>query len=108
MQQKVPVVVVGNKDVRKSVAVVIGDCDPHSFTQQLARTCLQDLCKSPVAVVVIKQNRLSPILVRVAIGTVRTVEAATKRIVARGPVAVIRDDEVKMAIVVVIEPGCGD
>ena len=106
MDEHVAVIVVGNEDIRESIAVIVGDGDAHSLAQQLAHPRLRrNFCESSVPIIVIKQNGLGSILVRVTIRAVSIVEAAANRILPRRPVTVIRYDEVKVAIVVVIDPG---
>ena len=102
--------IIGNKQIEQSVVVVIkppGICPPGFpiFGDHSAHACF--FCyvgESAVPVVVVKRRRLAVKIVRMAVAAHAGAAVAAIEITLGGPVDIVGDDEVELAVIVIVEP----
>jgi hypothetical protein len=105
MKEEVGMIVIGNEDVHESVTIVVGDGHAHSFARVLGDSSLgRDICERAIAIVAIESVREICIIVGVTIGP-ELGSWATVRIFVDFPLAVVRDEQVEQAIIVIVHPG---
>src|SRR6185437_5827814 len=105
MKQEIGHGIVGNENVLPSVIIVIecNNAEPVSRLCTNARL-FADVRESAIAIIAIQSRRLAIVIVGMAIAAhARTVFAAPE-IAIRRPVDVIRDDEIKMTIIIIVKP----
>jgi hypothetical protein len=106
-EQEIAHRVVGHEHVHIPVAVEIRDGDAHPLAQFLAEAGrVGDIFEAAVAEVVIQAVRDIGIDLRMAI--VFLAVCGADFVGLRGPDGVVGDDQIQLAVVVVVEPGGGD
>src|SRR5260221_188858 len=105
-EKKIGPGVVGDGDVGPAVAVEIGENDAHAFCFGLADAGgIADVGEGTVVIVVVELQFLAAIVAGIAVGAIAGTFLAAPEIVFGRPVDVIENDEIEIAVVVVIEPG---
>src|SRR5207245_4640306 len=99
--------VVSDKDVSEAVAVVVGERDSQSFSAGIGDTrLLRNVGEGAVAVIVIQNVGDAVIVVGMTVGTVAGLLLPAVAVGFETPIQVARDEDVELAVVVVIEePG---
>src|SRR5690242_4379838 len=101
-QKEVSRVVVGNEQTRAAVAHEIGHGDAHAFAEHLWEPVLGCyVCERTITIVVKELHRLGTIHVGMAI-------TGANRVGAGLPVAIVGNEKVEVAVVVVVDPRCGN
>jgi len=96
--------VVGDEEIDPAVVVEVEERDAQRFTGGIGETrFFGDVLKNSVALVVVEAGALAFIGLRRAIGFVFVVER-TVLIFLDGPFDVVGDEQVELAVVVVVEP----
>ncbi len=106
VEQQVRAVVVGHEDIDKAVAVVIRNGHAHAAAEVLRDSRLgRDVRERAVAVVAVERVRERLVVFRIAVGAQLAGQAY--RVLVHFPLAVVRDEQIEQAVVVVVQPGRG-
>src|SRR6185369_2968772 len=97
--------VVRDEEIHPAVVIVIKQRDAQSFACGIVETGARgDVFKTAVAAIVIERGALAFVRLRRAVRLVFAVERA-EEICLRRPVDVVADEEIELAVVVIVEPG---
>src|SRR5215471_7470816 len=101
-KQQISRIVVSDEKARSIISGELGDGDSHSLAENLGENLSRNhFGKSAVAIVVKKLHWLGSINVGMAI-------TSADRVVPWLPVTVVRNEKVKVAVIVVVDPRRGD
>ena len=98
--------VVGDKSIRKWVVTEVSKSDCHTFAQESVNAdFVRHVSKRAIAVVAVERVVQGQVFVRVAVGA-ETFFERTVRVLVDFPVAVVDDEKIEEAVIVVVEPAC--
>ena len=109
MEQEVRQIVVGDKDVREAVVIIVGKSHTHA-TPDVARNASfgRDVLKGPIAAIPVECVGQSFEILRVGVNTQIAVALTAVAVKIGSPVSVIDHEQVQPAVVIVVEPAGGN
>src|SRR5207244_4777244 len=99
--------IVGHEDIRNPVPAVISKCHPKALAMRIRDSgFLGNIRKRSVSIVVIENVGHTFVIVRMAVSTISRPLLSAKAVGFEAPVHITCDEEIELAVVVVIEEPC--
>src|SRR5437588_5621425 len=105
VNQEIARIVIGDKGVGEPISVEVRDRDAHALAEYLSQpNFLRHFGEGSIPIIVIDEERFGTILVGMAIGASGPIQPAAYRIGPRRPIAVIRNEQIQVTVIVVVDP----